>query len=319
MELIDVIKKNNKGEGKSTLLSMSKKLPVLTPSSYWAIVGMTGTGKTSLTDQLFVLDLMESSYKIKWIYRSMERNIVYKHAKWLSYIIYIKEGIMWDFHTIMQDAAKLFTFDDKQIKIVQHYYKWMKENLLPKITLIQNRDTPIAIKDRLEKFLISHRRDYDFVIHITDHIGKIKGNNPYQVMTDYSNEMGELRDKYGIIAVDIAQVHQKRVSDAYRRKSFGAEVLTSDIYGGEILAQNCDVMLAVINPEALGSEAYMGYDLSKFHSAGDSRFRAAKVIKYNFGSLTTIPCLFLGETGHFRELPNSSNMNYDAIQPLMYN
>src|SRR5688500_15602752 len=69
--------------------------------TYYLIGGYTGSGKTSLVDDAFVLNPVDyltkhadSDKKLKIIYFSMERPKVYKLAKWLCRKVFLEEGVV---------------------------------------------------------------------------------------------------------------------------------------------------------------------------------------------------------------------------------
>lgn len=312
-KLLSVIERNMRGEDKSLQLDLSPKLPLVYGSSYWAVTGMPGTGKTSLADQLFVLDLFDKGLNIRWVYRSMERNTLYKIAKWISYLIYTKEGIIMDFHTLLQNRKKRKQHSNEDLKMIKHYDNVVKNDILSKMNLVGGAATAKEVEAGIRK---AHaKQDFDLLIHVTDHVGKVRGSDPFKTLSDYSNMIGHLRDTLGIVAVDIVQLHQKRVSDVHRRKAFGAEMNTSDLYGGEILAQNCDIMLGLLHPYNLGMDNYQGYDLTKLilEDGGDNRYRDLKVMKNNFDRLTRVPSFFVGEAGKFIELPPALELDYEKL------
>lgn len=71
-------------------------------SIYFLIGGLTGSGKTSLLDDAFVLNPLDwylqnrhaTNIRLKIVYRSMERNRVYKFAKWVGRKIFLDHGVI---------------------------------------------------------------------------------------------------------------------------------------------------------------------------------------------------------------------------------
>lgn len=310
---MQIIDRNMSGDDPSVRMKLSSKLPLLYPSSYWAITGMTGTGKTSLTDQLFILDLIENRKSIRWVYHVMERNKIQKYAKWVSYLIYQKEGIILDFNTIVQNRKKSRALLTDEYELIKTYDDFLQREVLPRIDIYTGPADKEEIRRNITKAY--NRKDFDMLIHISDHAGKVKGKgDSYTTIRDYSNSMGEMRDKLGIIHVDVVQLNQKRVNDTHRRRNFGAEILSSDVYGGEIIPQNVDVMLGILHPNAMNLDSRRGYDMKQFAVGDDNRYREVKVMKANFDTLQTVPCLFIGETAKFIEIPNASDINYDQMK-----
>lgn len=315
-DIINTIEANRDGRTTSLLNPTSRRLPPIAKSTYWAITGAAGTGKTSLADQLFVLDLIELDSNIKVLYHVLERSKMKKIVKWACYLVYKHEGIVIDFDTFMHHPNRVRTVDDDEFNIMKHYINYLFEEILDKrVFLFAGKANEKKISDRVIKAVNSPKLEYSMLINVVDHAGKVYGEGTdYDVLKRYSNRMGELRDNLDIVHVDIVQLHLKKVNDVHRRRNFGAEILPSDMYGGEIIQQNVDVLLGILHPNAMGISSHRGYDHSHFAIGDDNRFRELKVIKANFSQMQSIPCLFVGEVGKFIEIPKADIIDYDQVK-----
>lgn len=314
--LIDRIRKNQTGGTKSYLTALSEELPEVTESSYWLIAGVPGTGKTALMDKLFVLDPAIEGQSVYWVYRSMERKVIYKKAKWLAYIIWKKEGRLFDIHTILQRKKKKKSWTDEDMKMIRHYYDWMEKNIFAHMEIIPDRSTTANIKAVYKRAYEKASGKYDLVIHLVDHLDKITGKGEkYTVISEYTDTIGELRDSTNGIFCDVVQVRTRSVSNTTRLQHQGPDTNLGDLYQGEKVAQNADVTLAITHPARLSIPMYKGYSVSSFTppETSYSTLRGVSVIKANFDKEVTISCNFIGQVGDFEQLPH-----YNLIEDYTY-
>lgn len=107
-------------------------------SRYILITGSTGSGKTSFVDYSAILgvwslikeepDLLEDMH-LEYLYFSLERKRMFKHAKWVSYMIYRDHGIRvsadeligWGDKPLNDKGYKLLrSYDDEISKLLGH-------------------------------------------------------------------------------------------------------------------------------------------------------------------------------------------------------
>jgi len=75
-------------------------------SRFYLLGAGSGIGKSSLIDDLFILKIwnaIKDTPEIHWdvIYFSLERKKMFKHAKWMSWLLYEREGWKLDSDTIL--------------------------------------------------------------------------------------------------------------------------------------------------------------------------------------------------------------------------
>lgn len=310
----------------------------ITKSMYLLFGGMPGSGKTAIVDSVFVLDLYDwwlaNKDKTKvtpyWIYRSMERNTVYKIAKWTAYKMYKDHGILIDVPTLLSWPNKLFDLDDEMLKIIKSYDSYF-EGLLKHVTIIDGTINPtgvmVFIKEYMEKRGTIVQSDQynkhyvpndenEIIFHISDHIGKLKTErissdspmmmNDKQILDKHSEYMGLARDFYGMVPIDISQLNRE-IEDTLRAIKTDLSVSPKDFKGSGDMYENADIVIGLMNPYKLKDMDHMDYDIKKFvDKKGYNRFRSLKVIKNSFGiDDFEIGYQFIGENGIMNELPNA--------------
>lgn len=136
-------------------LDRVNKIFNLMQSRYCVIAGPTGSGKTSLADFLYVLNpwtyLNVNDIDIHWEvnYFSLERKVLFKHAKWVSWMIYR------DYPNILVSADQILGYDggplnDEGYKLVRSYDEEMS-NLLEHTTIRDGKVGAATIKKIIKR------------------------------------------------------------------------------------------------------------------------------------------------------------------------
>jgi hypothetical protein len=130
-------------------------------SIYTLIGGNTGSGKTSLVDDAYVLNPFDwitskegkaSGIKLKIIYRSMERSRVYKLAKWVSRKIFIDQGIIIPMNRLLGWNETLSPSEHA----VYLQYKDYIDSMEDIITIIDGPENPIGISKQLKEYALEN-------------------------------------------------------------------------------------------------------------------------------------------------------------------
>jgi hypothetical protein len=126
----------------------------LLPSRYTLIGGSTGSGKTSLTDYMYVLQPfhfirganLEKDTNIHWEvnYFSLERKQMFKHAKWISWFIYADYGLKIPADRILGWEGDPLT--EELYEMVKGYWKIIDE-LLEHVTIYDGKVSIDVIED----------------------------------------------------------------------------------------------------------------------------------------------------------------------------
>lgn len=143
----------------------------LIPSRYTLYFGATGSGKTSLMDFTHILapwtylnknNLLDS---IHWevMYFSLERKSMFKHAKWLSWLLYRDHHILASADDIMGFTGKCITADT--YKLIRNYDKEVHD-LLEYVPIYDGRQTG----DSLNRLIAKRAKELG-VLYKADHIG----------------------------------------------------------------------------------------------------------------------------------------------------
>lgn len=302
------------------------------------------SGKTAIVDSQFLLEpylwWKRNKDKVKidpyWIYRSMERNRVYKIAKWTCYLMFIDHGILIDVPTIMGWPNKIRSLTKEDLVIIDSYEEFFEE-MFQRVLIIDGIDNPYGVYKTAVDFMTSKgviekiddfnkiyvpNNPYLLVTHITDHIGRIKpekSQSDKETLDSHSMYMTQLRDMYGVTVIDIAQLN-RNIENTYRMVNTDIDVAPQDFKGSGDMYENADVVIGLMNPYKLQAYNYGGYSIRSFIGArNNNRFRALKVIKNSYGvDDFVIGFNFLGEIGLMAEIPKAEEINYEEFKDGRY-
>lgn len=299
------------------------------------------SGKTSLVDDAFVLNPLDwylsakgkaSGIKLKIIYRSMERSMTYKLAKWVSRKIFLDRGIIIPVNKLLGWNSRM-TMDEHDIFLLyEDYIGNMKEV----VTIIDGPENPVGIAKELAKYAMSCGKveqidEYNkvyipdeenkIVIPIFDHVGLLKLTKAFPTKKEsidkLSDELRYARDLYGMSPVAVSQFNRS-ISNPIRIKNGDVEPQLEDFSDTSQTQNDADVVLALFDPIRYKVEDPSGYNLEKLRDdKGAKYFRSVRLIKNSYGEDDIrIGLGFLGEVGMFKELPRLREMtddDYDRI------
>lgn len=304
---------------------------------YFVFMGFSGSGKTACVDGTFLIDPYDTMKKmnmpttdIKWVYRSMERPEEYKRAKWVAYKIFKDHKILIDVPTILNFTNKSRDLTDDDIDLIKSYDDYFNE-LNEHLYFIGGNDTTQGILNTAiniaNKYGKLHKTEHGvyyepdnpnrIVIHITDFLQKIKrssGQTKKTVIDDHSLNMAAiLRDVYGWLVVDVAQTNRALGNAARFNPDQAHDIGPEDLKDSSDPYDHADVVLGLVNPNKLGFNNYLGYNIPKtINAAGYSRFRGIKIVKNSYGADdVAMGYAFAGECGFLTELPHHSHMTDD--------
>jgi hypothetical protein len=273
--------------------------------------GYPGSGKTSLADELFVLqpfDLLKkmnllSKYRI--IYWSMERPKAHKLSKWLSRRIFKEHGVLIDFKRILGWYNKVAPLTTKELDYVMlelPYIDELFETLLAG-TFHTGRVNPTGIKKFVDEYAAEHGKTEKigkfskvYIPHdpsivtfqIFDHIGKLKGESGKtrkQLLDDFSDDCSnDYRDLYGISSLFISQFNRS-IANPMRIKNGDVEPMPEDFKETGDIYEDADIALTIFDPWRYKVPDPSGYDLTKMKDDdGKKYYRNVKLMKNNYGA-----------------------------------
>lgn len=325
----------------------------LRKATYYLLGGYTGSGKTSLLDDAFVLNPYEfiisdkniANLKLKIFYFSMERRKNYKLAKWLSRKIFIDKGIIISVNKILGwvDKEYKLTFDEHDI--VKSYKDYINYMLNDVITIIENPQNPMGIKKTVDKYaeengkrekIDAHNFIYipnnpnELVMVVYDHIGlqkketrsypsgdKVRLSTKKEIIDQSSEDARKFRDVYGYSIVKVSQFNRD-IANPMRIKNGDVEPMLEDFKDSGSTQEDADVVLALFDPMRYKVQDPSGYDLSKLRNEyGAKMYRSLKILKNSYGSDDIrIGLGFQPIIGNFKELPKIKDItetDYQAV------
>lgn len=311
-------------------------------SIYTLVGGLTGSGKTSFVDDAYVLNPYDwfispegqaSGIKLRIIYRSMERNKVYKMAKWVTRRIFLDQGVLIPVPKLLGWSSDKLTFDEHDaFKMYEDYIEGMNET----ITIIDGPENPVGIAKNIKDFalkngVIEEVNEYSKIyipnddnlvtIIVIDHAGllKVTKDNPTKKSTidKMSDELRYARDFYGFSPVVVSQFNRD-IANPIRIKNGDVEPQLEDFKESSSTQEDADVVLALFDPMRYKVDDPSGYDLDKLRDEyGAKYYRSLRLIKNSYGEDDIrIGLGFLGQIGMFKELPRLKNMDdhiYDSV------
>jgi hypothetical protein len=300
---------------------------------FYLVGGLTGSGKTTFVDDAFVLNPYDwsispegkkSGIKIKFWYRSMERNTTYKFAKWVSRKIFIDQGIIIPVNKLLGWTSKM-THDEHDLFLCyEDYMKELQENII----IIPGAENPVGIAKDLKKYaltrgVIEEVNEYNKIyipnnpneinIIVIDHIGLLKTTKDQptkkEAIDKLSSELQYTRDFYGFSPVVVSQFNRS-ISNPMRIKNGDVEPQLEDFAESSSTQNDADVIMALFDPLRYNVPDVSGYNLDKLKDEyGNKYFRSLRVIKNTYGADDLrVGLAFFGQVGMFKELPKRKDM-----------
>jgi len=308
-------------------------------SMYFLVGGLTGSGKTSFIDDAFVLNPVDwyltqkdPQFKLRVIYRSMERSRTYKLAKWVSRKIFIDHGITIPVTKLLGWTEKM-THDEHDLFLMYEDYMTRVEDI---VTIIDGPENAVGIAKELKAHALKngHIEQIDeynkryvpddenaVTIVVIDHIGLLKTTKDQTTKKDtidkMSDELRYARDFYGYTPVVVSQFNRS-ISNIMRIKNGDVEPQLEDFAESSQTQNDADVVLALFDPLRYKVLDTSGYDLNKLKDQyGAKYYRSLRLIKNSYGEDDVrIGLGFMGQVGMFKELPRQKDITdeiYDSV------
>lgn len=314
--------------------------------------GGSGTGKTSYLDEKFILEPFEfinskdnHGMELDVIYWSMERNEIYKIAKWTcsemfkryKVLVDVPDLLGWEKGKINDDLYKKFLSCREYI-----------DSLLENIT-IYGADNPTGVYNVIVKYaeangvihyLKKEDGSYEYTsegrkifshyvpnnpkkvtILVVDHIAKLlreRGYSKKELIDKLSEYLGLARDRYGFVPIMVSQFNRS-LSDSQRAKNKQLTPEAEDFKESGNPYEDSDCVISLFNPFKLKVDNDMDYKVNKFvnKSTGHNRYRSIYLLKNTYGiDDVSFGQAFIGECGTFYDLPKPEDF---VNNPSLYN
>lgn len=341
------IKRGIEGKNKGIPMGFNRlnKYIGIRKAMYYLIGGLTGSGKTSFIDDAFVLNPFDWYYenaiknkrtniKLHIIYRSMERNRIYKLAKWLARKIFIDHGIEIQVSKLLRWYGEKLT--DEELVLIEKYEDYM-DAMEKVIHIIDGAENPIGITKDLKEYALENGKivkidqynnqyipkDENLItLVIIDHIGLLKTtkNHPTkkQAIDKMSDEFRYARDLYGFSFVVVSQFNRS-IANPIRIRAGDVEPQLEDFKESANTQDDADVVLALFDPIRYKVEDPSGYDTEKLRDDfGAKYFRSLRIIKNSYGEDDIrIGLAFMGSIGYFKEMPKFKDMTDEIYEEIV--
>lgn len=162
----------------------------------------------------------------------------------------------------------------------------------------------------------------EIVIHCTDHINAMSGNDERITIKTHSANCRTFRDIFGAFVINISQMNRGQDNPQRKyNKDTTLDIVESDLKGSSAPYEDSDVVLGMINPYKHGITGdYRDYSISKMVNKGYNRFRQLKIMKNSYGlDDLRLGFCFLGEMGMMMELPTGKDMKEEHYELIRKN
>lgn len=332
-DLIQLVQDGQEGKNKGHSLGMPRldRYISLRKKLFYVILGSSGSGKSSLLYDAFILNPIEELARVKdsgkvlrYNLFSMERSKSYIHAKWLIRRMFLDHGVLIPMYKLLNwygDKLEQGALD--LIDTYEDYFCFLEEH----INVYEGARSPNDIYRIVREYAEEHGEDQQLskfkklyvpkdenheVVIAIDHMGLIKTGKDHptkkQAIDRTVESLQYFRDYLGYSVIVVNQLNRDLSSPIYTKlDSFEPHLDNAKESGTTIEA--ADVVLSVFDPMRYNTNDrfYGNVELFKSPEDGHKYFRNIKVLKNSYGiDDASIGTVFQGETGHFKELPKST-------------
>ena len=328
-----------------TLGRFSNELPGIEKGCYYLVSGSTKSGKSQVTNFLFLYTPLLYAYnnpdkvRVKIFYFPLEETPENITLRFMSYLLFTLDNIRiapvdlksTNSNKIIPDKVLELLSSEKYQDILKFYesnviflsdrnptgmWKTMLKYANSTGTVhtrtidITNNETGLVEKKEVFDYYEPDDRN-EYVMCITDHVSLLETERGYdlrQTIIKFSEYMMILRNKYDYIPVVI----QQQSTETNNLEAFKANRIRPNMAGlsdSKYTAKDATIMLGITNPSSFEIPEYFGYDITRFK--GNIRFLET-VLNRNGESNGIVALYFDGATNYFSELPlpdNKSEIN----------
>lgn len=293
------------------------------------------SAKTTFVNQAFVMSPWEYCIKhnipLKIIVFSMERSIIFTHAKQLISKIFRDKGKLIDLPVLLgwYKNKKLENVESSYINDYESYFDRMDED----IDVYEGQKTPEEIDEILLKYadsagkystingkpIYTQNNSQEYVIVITDHLGltkKGKHKSKKEAIDTLVEIQQEYRDTNGYTFVNVSQVNR----DLSKGNKDIFEPSLDHIKESGNQGEASDLVLSIFDPIRFNTQDINYGDVTKFRcpKTGHKFFRNIGILKNSYGiDGASVGTVFMGQTGILRTLPKAKELN-DEWQPHQF-
>lgn len=304
--------------------------------TYYAIGGLPGSGKSTFTDENFVLSPYLTLSKgagfnllddVDWLYYSFEMSKFAKRAKWTAYVLHKLHGLNVDSSYILSRGKNRIS-DEVYEKVVE--VNEFMDKLFDKIIFVQEPMNPTGINKQVFSFAEKHgalqyeeytgpdgkpakkitgyvaKNPLKYTLIIIDHVALAKREGGFDVKQNI-DKLSEYaigwRNLFNFTPIPICQFN-KGIANIERRKHDKSELAPTleDFKDTGNIGQDCNIALGVFNPIKYYIEEYIDYEIKNMPDT----FRSIHVMKNRDGQeYFTQGMHFRGDVGTLTELPDA--------------
>ena len=314
----------------------SNDIPGIEKDKYYLLSGSTKSGKSQLTNYLFLYTPLLYAYnnpdkvRVKIFYFPLEETPENITLRFMSYLLYTLSSIrVAPIDLKSTNSSKILSQDVIDLLESKQYtdiLKFYEENVIflnernptgvwktmlkyahdtgtihYKDIDITNKETGVVETKRIFDYYEPHDNK-EYVICITDHVSLLENERGFdlrQTINKFSEYMMILRNKYHYIPV-VVQQQSTEISSLEAFKNNKIRPTTAGLSDSKYTSKDCTVMLGITNPFVHELPEYYSYDITQFK--GNIRF--LEVVVNREGESNNIVALYFdGAVNYFRELP----------------
>ena len=294
-----------------------------TKETYTLILSNSGSGKTSLALYAYVYKPLTQTLDnddFKVLYFSLEMNEVSLYIKLLSIYIFETYGIELSYKEILS-RKKEYILSPEHYELVKKCEPWVDKiskkleiydkNITAKgmYHIIKKRLSEIGTFNETETRMTYTPNNPNLIYNVViDHIGllTVSSGNLKQEIDLASACLVTLRERCGISPIVIQQANREQ-GNIERFKQGKSAFTINDAKDSGNTVQDCNVMIALYNPNRDSLKTYKHYDISQL---GNS-FRSLMILKNRYGDCDVeVGMNFFGGINMFAELPGPNEI-YD--------
>lgn len=302
-------------------------LPGVQQGRYYLLSGTSGSGKSQLTDEMFLFNPYEfllshdTGLKLKVFYYSLEMDAETKMHQWMARRLYRLYGIRTSVD-ILQSIGKNRVNENifEAVKETRAYFEKLEDT----VKIYDGAAGPGKIIEDIKSYASTNgetNKDgyaaYDpneYVIIIVDHVSLLDtGKESIKTTIEkLSSAFVRFRNLYNYTPVIIQQQNAEK-ENVEHYKVGKLEPSKDGLAESKLTYNDADVALGIFQPQKHEIKTYRGYNILEM---GDS-YRNLSIFKQRFGVSNVNKGLYFdGAVNYFQELPTSLDINSNNIEAI---